>query len=104
MPNPWADLFANQLNFAWEFPNGEPPRIRNRHPRPGEQQLYVPQRRGYSATKTYAIVALVPTFSRSGNVLMIGGTSLIGTQAVGEYVTSADFQHFLTKIGPEPGS
>ncbi len=100
--NPWADLFANQLNFAWEFPNGEPPRIRNRHPLAGEQSVYVPQGRGYSATKTYAIVALVPNLSRSGNVLMIGGTSLIGTQAAGEYVTSADFQHFLTKIGARP--
>ncbi len=100
--NPWADLFANELNFAWEFPNGEPPRIRNRHPHAGEQLVYVPQGRGYSASKTYAIVALVPNLNRSGNVLMIGGTSLIGTQAAGEYVTGADFQEFLTKIGTRP--
>lgn len=100
--NPWAELFADKLNFAWDFPNGEPPRIRNRHPRSGEQLVYVPQGRGYSATKTFAIVALVPNFSHSGNVLMIGGTSLIGTQAAGEYVASADFQRFLKTIGARP--
>ena len=65
-PPLWNYLFdgtyvANQLNFAWEFPNREPPRIRNRHARPGEQQLYVPQGRGYSATKLTRSSPLVPT-------------------------------------------
>jgi hypothetical protein len=100
--NPWAELFEPQLNFRWEFPPGEAPRIRNRHPRSGEQALYVPQGRGYSATKTFSIVAFLPNLSRSGNVLVIAGTSLIGTQAAGEYVIGADFQRFLSTLGTTP--
>jgi len=97
--NPWGELFEPQLNFIWEFPAGEAPYIRNAHPKAGEQAIYFPIGRAYSATKTYDVVAYMPNLGHTGNVLMIAGTSLIGTEAAGEYVMGGTgFQRFLTSL------
>jgi len=96
---PWVELFEPQLNFVWDYrPDGHF-YIRNRHPQPGEQPSYLADAPGYNATKTYSIVAFLPNLDHTGNVLILGGTSSIGTQAAGEYVTGgAGFEQFLKKM------
>lgn len=96
---PWVELFEPQLNFVWDYgPDGRS-FIRNRHPQPAEQSSYLADAPGYNATKTYSIVAFLPNLNHTGNVLILGGTSSIGTQAAGEYVTGgAGFEQFLKKM------
>lgn len=95
---PWVELFEPELNFVWDYRSDGHFYIRNRHPRPAEQPSYLADAPGYNATKTYSIVAFVPNLNHTGNVLILGGTSSIGTQAAGEYVTGAAFEQFLTRM------
>jgi hypothetical protein len=96
---PWVELFEPELNFVWDYrPDGHF-YIRNKHPQPTEQPTYLADAPGYNATKTYSIVAFLPNLNHTGNVLVLGGTSSIGTQAAGEYVAgSVGFEQFLTRM------
>jgi hypothetical protein len=85
--NPWEELFEQQLNFRFAFSptRDTSPTIVNMHPRPGEQAVYANEQSG-PWHSTYAVVAYVPSLDGSGHVLMIGGLTMAGTQAGGDFV------------------
>ena len=61
--------------------------VENRHPQPAEKGEYAfdphdPQHRGL------ATIAFLPNLSGKGNLLVVQGFTLAGTQAAAEFVTS----------------
>ena len=60
--------------------------IINVHPRPGEAKLFFGPLGGVPLTEDYAVVALVKGLNPGQAVLILAGTTTIGTQAAVEYV------------------
>jgi hypothetical protein len=84
LADPWYRLFENQLNFVFESDLGTGNAwIRNKVPRGGEQAIYSP---GGEAEIEFAIIALVPNLRGTGNVLLLAGTAMEGTEAAGDMV------------------
>ena len=83
--NPWVELFEQHMNFVfddkrdnYEFV------ITNKTPQPGEMPAYKmePNDPGHRA---YALVALVPNLNRTGNVLIVEGSTMAGTEAAADF-------------------
>jgi len=86
--DPWFSLFTDQLDFRFEFDKSSRSEfIRNIHPRPGEQPLYVPTAPGWATGDSYSIIALVKNPDQSGQVLLLAGANAEGTEAAGKFVT-----------------
>ena len=84
--NPWVLLFENRLNFRelrCNEINESPKMFLNIHPRPGEQSIY----KGLAGTgldgSDFASIALLPSDSGRGNILIIQGLQQEGTEAAG---------------------
>jgi len=60
--------------------------IVNVHPRPGEPKEYLASPANQTLTEEYAVIALVKGLNPSRSVLILAGTTTIGTQAAVEYV------------------
>ncbi len=58
----------------------------NLHPRNGEPPLFLGSPSNIPLTEDYAVVALMRGMNPTESVLMLGGTSTLGTQAAVEYV------------------
>lgn len=87
--NPWAELYENVLNFSFEFDTrlGRPLYC-NKSPRPGEVERYIAGGENGDLDETYALVAFLPNIANTGNVLLIQGTTGLGTEGAGEYITN----------------
>jgi hypothetical protein len=79
--NPWVELFEQHMDFAFSI---DTPDRRayfvNRHPLPGEAAEYNPNT-PESSTKVYAVFAFLPNLSATGNVLILEGLSMVGTES-----------------------
>lgn len=97
--NPWLEVFERNMNFvlhndylARDFT------VINRNPHPGEPAHWDsiwndPQRR------VYGVVAFTPNLSGNGNVLIVEGTSMAGTEAAWDFVSDdSDLLPFLRRI------
>ncbi len=86
--DPWMSAISGQMNFVvHDDPDAGPLQVENRHPRPGEKAQYSydshdPEHRGL------ATIAFLPNLSGNGNLLVVQGFSLAGTQAAAEFATS----------------
>ena len=60
--------------------------IINVHPQPGEAKEYLPSPRNATLTEDFAVVGLVKGLNPGQAVLILAGTTTIGTQAAVEYV------------------
>jgi len=84
--NPWVLLFEQHVNFILENDPQTPTfSVINRAPLGGEptrwdSTLGVPQHR------VYGVLAFVPKLSGDGDVLILEGTSMSGTEAAWDYV------------------
>lgn len=78
--NPWAGLFENDMNFRIPRPGG---RFENQAPRPGEPDGF---RNNLAAGLHAARIALLANLSGEGFVLLLAGTSFVGTEGAGDYV------------------
>ena len=86
--NPWSGLFDDQLDFQFVFDKAlKQEFIRNIHPRAGEQANYIPTAPGWATGQSYAIIAVVRNPDQNGNVLLLGGADVEGTEAAGELIT-----------------
>jgi hypothetical protein len=86
--NPWNALFADQLDFAFDYDKnygGE--FLKNMHPRSGELPRYMPTALGGATGRTYGIVAFTRNPNHNGNVLLVGGTTAEATEAGVKLVT-----------------
>jgi len=60
--------------------------IINAHPQPGESATYLATPSDHLLTEDYSVVALIKGLDRLHSVLILAGTTTIGTQAAVEYV------------------
>jgi len=85
--DPWMAAISGQMNFVVHDDPSSVLRVENRQPKSGEKSEYLydphdPQHRGL------ATIAFLPNLGGSGNMLIVQGFSLAGTQAAAEFVTN----------------
>jgi hypothetical protein len=101
--DPWLSLIEPKTNFVVQDDTSAGPlRVENLAPRPNEQKEYFfnnddPQKRGL------ATISFLPNLGRNGNILLVQGFTLAGTDAAAEFVTSGkDFDTlFKAYAGPK---
>jgi len=87
---PWDELFDQVLNFNFRFDEKtKRAYFVNRNPKPGEQPAYYAGVNNGIA-ETYADVALVPNLNHNGNVLILAGANMEGTEAAGEFTANPE--------------
>jgi hypothetical protein len=64
--------------------------VANLHPRPGEPPYFIGTPNNVPLSEDYAVVALMQGMNSRESVLILAGTSTIGTQAAVEYVCHED--------------
>lgn len=103
--DPWVGPFESRMNFVFrDDPRQHVSSIMNRIPKPGELAEYDYSRTDRSQ-KVYAVVALQPNLRGSGNVLILEGTSMAGTEAAADFVfEDALLLPFLKKIANKNGA
>lgn len=89
MSNPWAALFDQSLNFAFERQ-----RIVNRRPRPGELSEY----RLSAPGQHWAHIVLTRNLSSSGWVLLAAGLGFEGTEGAGEFLLDPEAPGQVRKL------
>jgi hypothetical protein len=103
--NPWVELFERNMNFVFEddYKKGVFTVI-NRSPRPGEPARWDslwndPQR------KVYGLVAYLPNLAGDGNVLILEGTSMSGTEGARDFaLDDSQLLPFLKRIARADGA
>ncbi|HEY4049753.1 MAG TPA: hypothetical protein VGM27_23060 [Acidobacteriaceae bacterium] len=103
--NPWVELFANQMNFRVQHNHQWGSfSVLNRSPRDQELARY-DSMRSDPAHKVYGLVALRPSLGGSGQVLILEGTSMAGTESAADFVfDDTRLLPFLDKIRKPNGS
>lgn len=88
--NPWVEVFLPKLNFQQDFDFSQSRAIiRNKAPLPGELPLYRAGAPVDGAIDLYATLALLPNLDGNGNVLIVGGTRMEGTEAASDLLFNA---------------
>jgi hypothetical protein len=88
--DPWLSLIEHEMNFVLhDDPETGKLRVENRRPKGNERSEYFfnnedPQHRGV------ATIAFLPNLSGSGNLLIVQGSTLAGTEAAAEFVTKGE--------------
>jgi hypothetical protein len=72
----------------------------NVHPAAGESQVFLASPTSQSVIEDYAIVGLVPGLDPTRSMLILAGTTTVGTQAAAEYVCRQDsLAELLQRLG-----
>jgi hypothetical protein len=98
--NPWVEVFEPQMNFVLQDDLSRGIRaFSNRTPQAGEKDRY------QTDDDEYGVLALLPNLNNTGNVLIVEGTSVAGTQAISDFLFSDGLlDSFLTKVAKQDGS
>ena len=98
--NPWLELFEPEMNFVLNIDLTHGLRgFMNRTPQPGERPFYT------AAQAEYGVLAFLPNLSGNGNVLIVEGTSVAGTEAISDFLfMDSDLEPLLHKITRKDGS
>ena len=79
--------------------------IVNAHPEPGQPAMFYPSDSSQPLVEDYAIVALVRGLNPTRHVMILAGTTTIGTQAAVEYVCAKDsVEELLRKLAAQTGT
>ncbi len=96
--NPWYQLLEPRLNFVFEADiKGGKVWIRNKAPKTGEEQTYLPVVRP-NAEETFAVIAVLPNLSRSGHILLLAGIRMEGVEAATNMIFRAELPSGLLRI------
>ena len=103
--NPWVELFETHMDFVFTIDATDKHTFfLNRHPLPGEAAEYsshTPQ----TSTKVHAVIAFLPNLGATGNILILEGISMTGTEAAIDLVMDDDrLLPVLNKIRKPNGS
>lgn len=102
---PWAELFEDSLDFHFVY--DEKTRsvtVANRRPRKGEPASFSLPQGGSGVGERFSVVAFVPNSSKTGNILILSGQEMSGTEAAANLVTTDRlFQEVLAKLPPGAG-
>jgi hypothetical protein len=98
--DPWIELFELQMNFVLHNDLSRDIRsFANRSPKTGEQDSYV------CGQFEYGVLAFLPNLTNTGNVLIAEGTSVAGTEAIGDFLFGdRALDSFLKTIARSDGS
>lgn len=79
--------------------------IVNVHPEAGQPAIYYPSNSSQPLTEDYAIIALVSGLDPERHILILAGTTTLGTQAAVEYACGKDsLEELLRNLSVKPGS
>ena len=103
--NPWVSLYDKRRNFRIQLDAASRQSVSNKTPRPGERSSYYMFGEDGVPGATYGIVAFCPSDGVTGNVLLIEGTNMEGTEAAGSMILDPKSAHdILSQAGiPEGG-
>lgn len=103
LSDPWFQLFESRLNFVFESDlKEEKVWIRNKSPRSGEQQIYLPVARSNSE-ETFAVIGMFPNLSSTGHVLLLAGIRMEGTEAATDMILRDELPADLLRIVGQAG-
>lgn len=97
--DPWLELLEKQMDFVLQDDLHKGVlQIVNRHPRGGEQSVYL-YRGNTEQGGGLAEIAFLPNLNGSGNILVVQGFTLADTQAAAEFVTNGkDFDRLFAQV------
>lgn len=104
--NPWVYLFEKDMNFIFRNDRErEVFSVINRSPRNGEPQAWESSYNKDQEHRVYCVVAYRPNLSGNGNVLIVEGTSMAGTECAWDFVSDdSALLPFLKQIEHADGS
>lgn len=93
----------NTHEFVFQRPSSGPRKgdlaLVNVHPEPDEPKMFFASPSGTPLTEDYAVVGMVPGMNPTRSVLILAGTTTIGTQAAAEYVCRQEsLQQLLLRL------
>jgi hypothetical protein len=102
---PWVDLFDEALDFHFVYDEQKRSvRVENRRPKPGEPPSFNIPETGAGSGDRFSLVASLPNPSKNGNVLILSGQEMSGTEAAANLVTTERLlQDVLSQIPRDPG-
>jgi len=103
--SPWIELFENRMNFVIQHDHQKLSyEILNRSPRGNELPRYDADQTS-AQHKVYGLIALRPNLQGSGQILILEGTSMAGTESAADFVfDDTRLLPFLDKIRKPDGS
>jgi hypothetical protein len=102
---PWVELFEEHMNFVFLHDHAKHSFVvLNRSPRDGEMARYESDHRDPQHT-VYGLIALQPNLEGSGQILILEGTSMAGTESAADFVfDDARLLPFLDRIKMRNGA
>ncbi|MBI4906936.1 MAG: hypothetical protein HY820_25130 [Acidobacteria bacterium] len=102
---PWVDLFDKELDFHFVYDERtRTVRVVNRRPRAGEPGSFVLPESSDGPGERFSLVVSLRNPGKSGNVLILSGQEMSGTEAAATLVTTDRlFQEVLAKLPPGDG-
>ena len=89
--NPWVSVLEDRLTFHFGFdPVARFAYFDNRAPRPGELKTY-----RTDSNVSYCEIAFLPNLALTGDILVISGAEVEGTEGGGEFVTN---EHSMSEL------
>jgi hypothetical protein len=103
--NPWVSLYDRKRNFRIQVDEASRQSIINKVPRPGESASYLMFGEDGQPGATYGLISFLPSDGTTGNVLLIEGTNMEGTEAAGSMILDPkSAQDILSLAGIPEGS
>jgi hypothetical protein len=103
---PWVDLFDSSLDFHYVYDeNTRYVHVVNRRPRDGEPEIFHLNDPTVTGTvERFSVVASLPNLSGQGNVLILSGQEMSGTEAAANLVTTdVLFREVLNRLPEQQG-
>lgn len=98
--NPWLALYDRKRNFQIQVDAASRQNIINKAPRPGERASYFMLGEDGVPGVTYGLIAFCPSDGTTGNVLIIEGTNMEGTEAAGSMILDPkSAREILSQLG-----
>ena len=102
--NPWVGMFEQHLNFIFAYDREhQVMSVVNRSPKAGEPARWDSAKQD-DDHKVFGVVAFLPSLDGIGNVLLLEGTSMAGTESAWDFVSNEDqLRELLRKMGAGKG-
>jgi hypothetical protein len=102
--NPWVELFEPKMNFVFADAHIRQYTVLNRAPAPTEPAKWT-SNYDDAQHRVYAVVGFLPNLGGTGDVLILEGTSMAGTQCAWDFVADdSSFLPFVNRIRRPDGS
>ena len=102
--NPWVELFEPKMNFVFADAHIRGYTVLNRTPTGAEPASWAANYDD-AQHRVYGVVGFLPNLGGTGNVLLLEGTSMAGTQCAWDFVADdSSFLPFVNRIRRPDGS